>query len=283
MSRRGDTESTEITETQRRTFPLCDPIGVFDSGIGGLTVLREIVRQSPERDTLYLADSARCPYGQRSQAEICSLSESIARYLLDRGACCVVVACNTASAAALAHLRARFPGVPFVGMVPAVKPAVAMTRSGTVGVLATPTTLRGQLLSDVIQRFAGGVRVLTQACPGLVERIEAGDLESPDTEALVRRYLEPLLAQGADAIVLGCTHYPFLVPLIQRVAGPGVQLVDPSAAVARQVGRVLEGRANTGHGQHVFVTTGAPQGLAWAVRHLLGMEVEVEVTTNWED
>ena len=278
--RGGDnTERAKVTGTRGRGQPLCDPIGVFDSGIGGLTVLREIVRQSPERDTLYLADSAHCPYGQRSQAEIRSLSEGVARYLLDRGACCVVVACNTASAAALAYLRARFPGVPFVGMVPAVKPAVAMTRSGTVGVLATPMTLQGQLLSDVIERFAGGVRVLTQGCPGLVERVEAGDLESPDTEALVRRYLEPLLEQGADAIVLGCTHYPFLAPLIQRLAGPGVQLVDPSAAVARQVGRVLEGRANTGHGQHVFFTTGAPQGLAWAVRHLLEMEAEVEQVT----
>ncbi len=252
-------------------------IGVFDSGVGGLTVLREIVRQLPGWDTLYLADSIHCPYGARPAEEIRSLSAGISRYLIERGARAVVVACNTASAAALSHLRARFPGVPFVGMVPAVKPAAALTKSGTVGVLATPTTLGGRLFSDVLERHAGGVRVLSQACPGLVERVEEGDLEGPAAEALLRRYLEPLLGQGADVIVLGCTHYPFLAPLIQRLAGPGVRLLDPSAAVARQVGRVLAGERDGGAGRRRFLTSGEPEPLARAVWHLFGIEAEVEI------
>jgi len=257
-------------------------IGVFDSGVGGLTVLREVIRQLPQWDTLYLADSAHCPYGTRPPGEIRQLSEGIARYLVDRGARCIVVACNTASAAALHHLRARFPEVPFVGMVPAVKPAAALTRSGVVGVLATPATLGGQLLSDVVERYAEGVRVLRQACPGLVERIEEGDLEGPATEALLRSYLEPLLGQGADVIALGCTHYPFVAPLIQRLVGPHVRLLDPSEAVARQVGRVLAGAQAGGPGRHTFLTTGDPRLLAAAVRRLLRMEVQAEAI-GWHD
>ncbi len=261
---------------------LAAPIGLFDSGVGGLTVLREVIRQLPQCDTIYLADSAHCPYGPRPGQEIRSLSEEITRYLLDRGAQAIVVACNSASAAALSHLRARFPAVPFVGMVPAVKPAVALTRTGTVGVLATPTTLKGQLFSDVVARFGGGVRVVTQACPGLVEQIEAGDLAGPATEALVRRYLEPLLREGADTIVLGCTHYPFLAPLIQEVMGPEVRVVDPSEAVARQVQRVLGERAGQGRGKRIFVSTGEPEALARAARQLLGLEVRVEVA-HWRE
>lgn len=274
--------------------PIVDPvqgprklIGLFDSGVGGLTVLREMMRQLPQWDTLYLADSANCPYGARPAEEIRRLSEGITRFLLERGARCIVVACNTASAAALSSLRQRFPAVPFVGMVPAVRPAAALTKSGTVGVLATPATLGGRLLSDVVERYAEDVRVLSQACPGLVERIEAGDLESPATEALVRRCLEPLLAQGADVIALGCTHYPFVAPLIQRVAGPGVRLLDPSEAVARQVGRVLGGEQgggsrDAGKGQHAFLSTGEPEPLAAAAQRLLGAELQVG-TVAWRN
>jgi len=271
---------SDESRAPERALPGC--IGVFDSGVGGLTVLREVVQQLPQWDTLYLADSAHCPYGARPPAEIRRLSEGIAGYLLERGACCIVVACNTASAAAIGHLRERFPGVPFVGMVPAVKPAAALTRTGVVGVLATPATLGGQLLSDVVERYAGSVRVLRQACPGLVERIEEGDLEGPATEALVRSYLEPLLGQGADVIALGCTHYPFVAPLIQRLAGPEVRLLDPSEAVARQVGRVLAGAQPTGLGRHTFLTTGDPRPLAAAARRLLGLDVQVEAVA-WHD
>jgi glutamate racemase len=261
--------------------PNVGSIGVFDSGVGGLTVLREVRRQLPGWATIYLADSAHCPYGNRPPAEIRQLSVEISRYLIERGARCIVVACNTASAAALSHLRRRFPGLPFVGMVPAVKPAAALTQSGTVGVLATTATLGGRLLNDVVERYADGVRVLSQACPGLVEQIEKGDLDGPDTEALLRGYLEPLLAQGADVIALGCTHYPFVAPLIQRIAGPGVRLLDPSEAVARQVGRVLAGEQGSGGG-HALLTSGQPEALARAARHLLGEEPQVQIV-QWRD
>ncbi len=276
----ADMVATGDCPTVRR--PLESPIGLFDSGVGGLTILREVRRLLPERDLLYLADGANCPYGARPPEEILALSEEITRYLLGRGACCIVVACNTASAAALQALRARFEGVPFVGMVPAVKPAAALTRTGTIGVLATPTTLSGRLFADVVERFAEGVRVLTQTCPGLVEHIEAGGLEGPETEALLWRYLGPLLDRGADVIVLGCTHYPFLIPAIRRLAGPQVRVLDPAEAVARQVRRVLEGLPPAGSGQHEFLTTGRPEALSAAVRHLLGFEPAVE-RLSWQD
>ncbi|MDI7278124.1 MAG: glutamate racemase [Anaerolineae bacterium] len=259
-----------------------DPIGLFDSGVGGLTVLREVRRLLPEWDALYVADSANCPYGARPPEEIRSLSEGITRYLLARGACCIVVACNTASAAALHYLRGRFPGVGLVGMVPAVKPAAALTRSGTIGVLATPATLAGQLMAEVVERHASGVRVLTQACPGLVQQVEAGDLEGPVTEALLRRYLEPLLEGKADVIVLGCTHYPFLIPAIRRLVGPDVPVLDPSEAVARQVRRVLEGLPATGSGRQAFASTGQPEALRAAVRHLLGVDAAVQAL-SWQE
>ncbi|HOG46519.1 MAG TPA: glutamate racemase [Anaerolineae bacterium] len=256
-------------------------IGLFDSGVGGLTVLREVMRQLPRWDTIYLADSANCPYGARPAEEIRRLSEGISRCLIERGARAIVVACNTASAVALRGLRECFPGVPFVGMVPAIKPAAALTKSGAVGVLATPPTLHGRLLGDAVERYAGGVRVLSQACPGLVERIEEGDLDGPATEALVRRCLEPLLGQGVDVIALGCTHYPFVAPLIQRLAGPEVRLLDPSEAVARQVARVLP-EQGSGSGRHVFLTSGEPEALARAVRRLLGLAVQPEPVA-WRD
>jgi glutamate racemase len=255
---------------------LHDPIGVFDSGVGGLTVLREILRHMPERDTLYVADNAHCPYGKRPAEEIQALSEGVTRYLLAQGAVCIVVACNTASAAALRYLRTCFPQVPIVGMVPAVKPAVALTKSGTVGVLATPATLHGQLLAEVVEQYAEGVRVLTQACPGLVECIEAGALEDPETDALLRRYLEPLLRGGADVIALGCTHYPFVAPAIQRLAGPQVRLLDPSEAIARQVQRVLAGRPAVGSGAHCYVCSGETRALTRAVRHFLDETATVD-------
>ncbi|HRE29622.1 MAG TPA: glutamate racemase, partial [Anaerolineales bacterium] len=183
-------------------------LGVFDSGVGGLSVVRHLLRALPEAGVVYVADTAHVPYGPRSLAEVRAFSHAITRYLLDLGASEIVVACNTASAAALKSLRESFPGVPFVGMEPAVKPAAEQTHSGVVGVLATPATFQGELFASVVERFARDVRVLRQTCPGLVEQIEAGRLDTPDTEALLRGWLEPMLQEGIDALVLGCTHYP---------------------------------------------------------------------------
>lgn len=262
------------------------PIGVFDSGVGGLSVWREIVRCLPHEDTLYLADSAHCPYGARSAEEIRQLSAAVAAFLVDQGCKILVVACNTASAAALRYLRAAFE-VPIVGMVPAVKPAVQQTHTGKVGVLATGVALDGQLFQEVQDRFADGVAVHSVTCPGLVELVEAGQTEAPETEILLRRCLNPLLSADIDVLVLGCTHYPFLAPVIRRIAGPGLVLLDPSPAVAEQTRRVLARggllSARTRAGQHTFFTSGEPAVLAAFLRHALALDSPVVRTAPITD
>ena len=218
---------------------LLRPIGIFDSGIGGLTVLRAIHKLLPDEPLLYLADQAHVPYGPRRLEEVRHFSEVITRYLLDQGARLIVVACNTASAAALRYLRSVFPDVPFVGMEPAVKPAAEHTRSGVVGVLATPATFQGELYASVVERFGQGVKLLQHTCPGLVTQIESGALESSKTRHILEEALQPMLEHGIDTVVLGCTHYPFVIPLIQQITGQGVRVIDPAPAVARQVQRLL--------------------------------------------
>lgn len=226
----------------RSTGPQQQPIGVFDSGIGGLSVLREVCRALPGQDLVYVADTAHCPYGVKPPAFIRDRSLAIGRFLVQNlQAKALVVACNTATAHGVDALRAAFPTTPIVGMEPAVKPAAAVTRSGVVGVLATGATLQGERFARLVQRFTEGVQVLTQPCPGLVQQVEAGDLDGPETERLVRAYTERILSLGADTVVLGCTHYPFLRPVIQRVVGPAVSVLDSGAAVARQTRRVLDG------------------------------------------
>ena len=251
------------------------PVGLFDSGVGGLSVWREVRQQWPAESTIYFADQAHIPYGPRPPTEILRYAEAITVHLLDLGCKAIVVACNAASAAALYALRARFPQTPFIGMEPAVKPAAKATQSRVVGVLATPGTLAGALFAQTAQRYAADVRLINQPCPGLVEQIEAGRLESPDTEALLRDLLAPMLDAGADRIVLACTHYPFVAPLIARIAGAGVTIIDPAPAVARQLGRVLETRtlANDGRGcpRHRFLSSGEPAHLETAIEQLLGL------------
>lgn len=255
-------------------------VGIFDSGVGGLSVLREVRALLPREDLLYFADQANVPYGHRPLREVRAFSEEITRFLLARGARAVVVACNTASGAALHHLRSAFPQVPFVGMEPAVKPAAQQSRSRAIGVIATEGTLRGDLYRGVVQRFARDVRVLANTCPGFVEQIEQGKVEGPEVRALVAGYLEPLLAEGIDALVLGCTHYPFARRLLEEVVGPGVSVIDPAPAVARQVRRVLEERRSPsrpeGTGRTSYFTSGEAPRLARALRALLGREEPVE-------
>jgi glutamate racemase len=214
-------------------------IGIFDSGVGGLSVWREVAHQLPHAGTLYLADQAHVPYGHRRLDEVREFSKGITRFLLGQGAEIIVIACNTASAAALHYLRRTFPDVPFVGMEPAVKPAVEQTYNGVVGVIATQATFQGELFASLVERYAGDVRVLTRICPGLVEAVEAGALDTPETEALLRGCVTPLVEAGVDQLVLGCTHYPFLRPIIERMMGASVAVIDPAPAVARQTGRVL--------------------------------------------
>lgn len=248
------------------------PIGVFDSGIGGLSVLRELRALLPAEDFLYYADSEHCPYGGRPQADIQARAVAISEELLAAACKLIVVACNTATIAAVEHLRATYP-VPFVGMEPAVKPASAATRSGVAGILATGAALGGEKFHRLVAEHAGGVRIITQPCPGLVECVEAGDLEGPPVEALLRSYIEPLLAAGADVLVLGCTHYPFLRPLIERLAGPSVQVIDTGAAVARQLRRVLEReqllRVAGGEGRFEWRTSGDPDQIRKMIERLM--------------
>lgn len=215
-----------------------DPIGVFDSGVGGLSVLREIRRELPYEDLLYVADSGHAPYGDKPMDLIEARALAISDFLFAQGAKAMVVACNTASGAAAQRLRARH-ALPVVAMEPAVKPAVERSRSGVVGVLATRQTLAGESFAALLRRVSQNVEVLAQPCPGLVERVECGDLEGPETRALVQGYVDPLLARGADVLVLGCTHYPHLRPLIESCAGPEVCVLDSGLAVARQVRRRL--------------------------------------------
>lgn len=186
-------------------------VGVFDSGVGGISVLRHIRDSLPSEDLVYCADSLHTPYGGKSPEQIRQRSLALTAFLLEQGAKAIVLACNTATAAAVAALRERY-ALPIIGMEPAVKPAVAATRSGVVGVLATVGTLKSAQFAALLENYGKGVQVVTQACHGLVECVERGDLDAPATRALVRRYVEPLLAQGADTIVLGCTHYPFRPP-----------------------------------------------------------------------
>lgn len=210
------------------------PIGVFDSGVGGLSVLRHIRARLPAEHLMYFADSLHAPYGVRPQADIVERARVISRFLLLQGAKAIVVACNTATAAAIKTLRQEFD-VPIIGMEPAVKPAAAATRSGVVGVLATTGTLKSAQFAALLENYGRHIRVVTQACVGLVECIERGELQSESTRALVAGYVKPLLASGADTIVLGCTHYPFVKTMIAELAGPEVVLIDTGAAVARHL------------------------------------------------
>ncbi len=241
----------------------CAPIGVFDSGVGGLSVLREIRRELPGEDLIYVADSGHAPYGDKSAEAVEARALAIAGFLIGEGAKSVVVACNTATGAAARVLRDRF-SVPIVAMEPAVKPAVELTRTGVVGVLATRRTLASQSFALLLGRLAGAAEILLQPCPGLVERVESGDLDGDLTRALLMEYLRPLIASGADTLVLGCTHYPHLRPLIGELAGPGVTVLDSGVAVARQVRRRLDAAgllAPAGRvGLERFLTSGCPQG-----------------------
>jgi glutamate racemase len=261
-------------------MPDTGAIGVFDSGVGGLSVWREIVRALPHEDTIYFADQAHVPYGPRDEDEIRGFCDGIARYLLGRGCKALVVACNTASAAALRHLRDTFPEVPVIGMEPAVKPAAALTRSGVVGIMATPATFQGRLFKATAGRHAAGIRLVNQVCVGLAEAVEAGHLDGPGTEALLRRVLAPIIEAGADTVVLACTHYPFVIEPIRRIAGPDVNVIDPAPAIARHLGTVLRQhglqRAAAIPGRHMFVTTGEPDAFAAALLRLTGCRAPVE-------
>jgi glutamate racemase len=254
------------------------PIGVFDSGVGGLSVLLEIQRLLPNETLLYVADSGHVPYGEKTPEFIRQRSTVITDFLLEQGAKALVVACNTATAVGINELRAAYPNLPIIGMEPAVKPAAAATRSGVVGVLATTGTLQSAKFAALLDRFASDVRVITRPCPGLVELIEAGELHSDVTRELLRGYVEPLLAEGCDTLILGCTHYPFIKPLLLELVPPSVSLIDTGMAVAKQLQRLLGERdllADSGGCATRLWSSGNMSNLIHVLPLLLGTEAEV--------
>jgi len=261
------------------------PIGIFDSGVGGLSVLRAIRQQMPEEAAIYFGDQGHIPYGPRPMEQIRNFSEAITKFLLAHNAKIIVVACNTASAAALSDLREKFSDVQFIGMEPAVKPAAEYTHTGRVGVLATPATFQGALYASVVERFAQGVELYQNTCPGLVQQIEQGNLSGEETRRILEGALLPMLEKNIDTVVLGCTHYPFVIPLIQQILGDaeGVRVIDPAPAIAKQTMRLLEARQlrkKTGaKGDLEFYTSGAPEELKKLLPLLLGESGAIQRAT----
>jgi len=238
----------------------------------------------PNESVIYVGDQGHVPYGSRSMEQIQNFSVGITNFLLDQNAKIIVVACNTASAAALKYLREKFPDVQFVGMEPAIKPAAEHTQTGKVGVLATPATFQGALYASVVERFANGVELLQSTCPGLVQQIEQGNLDGEETRKILEDALLPMLEKNIDTVVLGCTHYPFVIPLIQRIVGDNVRVIDPAPSVARQAGRLLEAggmsRQSQSKGDVRFYTSGDPELFKSMLPMLLGESGEVQ-RVNW--
>lgn len=237
-------------------------IGVFDSGVGGLSVWKELYRELPKEKYLYVSDSGYCPYGPKSRDEVIRRAKGITDYLISQGAEIIVVACNTATAAAIEYLRGNYT-IPFVGMEPAVKPAAINTRTGAIGVLATKGTFKGELYLRTLHKFASNAKVLEQVGDGLVELVEGGNTDTPQAREIIGKYILPMLEENVDHIVLGCTHYPFLEKVIKEFAGDNVEIVNPAPAIAKRASDVLAGRrralpviAEDRMRANTFVTTG---------------------------
>src|SRR6266699_3799679 len=256
------------------------PIGVFDSGAGGLTILSALRRELPCENYVYFGDTAHCPYGMRSDTEIIELSQQACQFLIEQGAKLIVVACNTASQAALNTLRATF-SVPFVGVVPAVKPAARATKKGRVGVAATNQAAKALYLRQLIDEFAEGIEVFAVGCPELVTLVEHGELDGPVAEEVVRVALEPILKEDIDVIVLGCTHFPALRPVIERITNKRVRVIDSGAAIARRCRSVLETEAlmrlvlpvDAGAGELTTWCSGDPLTFSIVASKILGYPV----------
>ena len=234
-------------------------IGVFDSGVGGLWILKHLRENYPRLDYIFVADQAHVPYGTKTIEEIRNFSENISKFLIEQSCELIVVACNTASGASLNYLRQKFPEIIFVGMEPALKPAVLNSQTKKVGILATQTTFQGELYGGLKEKYGGYAQIFEDPCLGLVSQIEKGELDSLSTEKILQKAISPMLENGVDEIVLGCTHYPFVIPLIRKIVGEGVEIIDPTEAIVRRVGELI--RDKNGSGQMQIFTTGDPEGL----------------------
>lgn len=235
-------------------------IGIFDSGLGGLSVLKAFQAINPGYSVIYFADQYHVPYGPRTIDQIRNFSFRISEFLIDLGAEVIVVACNTASAASLHELRKMIPEKKFVGMEPAVKPAAERTNSGKVGVLATPATFQGKLYASVVERFAKDVKIYQDTCPGLVQEIEKGNLSGEETLTILNRAILPMLEQGIDTLVMGCTHYPFVIPAIKKIVGEEIRIIDPAPAVARQTLKITKNEflpSNSSQSDIKLITSGS--------------------------
>lgn len=254
------------------------PIGIFDSGVGGLTVLREIRKHLPHENLLYVADSGHAPYGDKPKHFIMERSAAIMDFFVGQQVKAIVVACNTATAAAVKELRPLY-NVPIVAMEPAVKPASMQTKTGVIGVMATNRTLASNNFQILFSRFADQVNIIPQACSGLVEQVERAELDSAKTRALIHHYVQPLVAQNVDVIVLGCTHYPFLAPLIQEIVGTSIAVIDSGAAIGRELKSRLEKTERLSNRQHLgssqFWSTDNTDKAKHIISQLWGMEVDV--------
>jgi glutamate racemase len=253
------------------------PIGMFDSGVGGLTVWRAARKLLPHESLVFLADSGHVPYGEKSPDELRDLTSRITRFLLSKDVKLVVVACNTATVHAITHLRETFPDLPFVGVVPVVKTLARLTHTGTIAVLSTPATSRSPYLAGLFEQFAADMHVINVGCDGLEDLVEAGDVRTSKTTALLEEHLAPIIGSEADVVGLGCTHYPFLRQRIKRILGPGVRVYDPSRPVARRVRQLLAQRdalADNASPEYSFYTTGDPALFGRVSSKLLRMPVE---------
>lgn len=270
----------ELTPNPSTQANSVNPLGVFDSGVGGLSIFHQIRLLLPSENILYIADQAHVPYGTRTREEIRLYSDAILRYFLANKVKLTVIACNTASAAALHFLREKYPDHTLVGMEPAVKPAAQTTHTRRVGVLATQATFQSELYASVLERFAQDVKVFENTCPGLVSQIEKGALNSPDTRRILEAAIHPMLEQGVDTIVLGCTHYPFVIPLIREIAGLDVDVIDPAPAIARQTKRLLEEKRllnpETKKGRVSLFSTNSPENMRLLLPTLIGEEIAVQ-------
>lgn len=269
--------STSIADASLHISADC-AIGVMDSGVGGISVLKHIHTLLPNESLFYFADSAHAPYGNKTPEEIKARCFAVADVLIEKQIKALVVACNTATAAAIDDMRKKY-NLPIIGMEPAVKPAASATKNGIVGVLATTGTLKSAQFAALLESYGRNVKVVTQACVGLVECIERGELEAAETRALVAQYCQPLLDEGADTIVLGCTHYPFVKPTIQDIVGSHITLIDTGAAVAKQLKRQLAEKKllnpSNATAQVQFWTNSTAENAEQVTEKLWGKQVEV--------
>ena len=248
------------------------PIGIMDSGIGGLTVANAVFRLLPNEDYIYFADAGHIPYGNKTEAQIQAYCLAITKFFLSRHCKAIVVACNTATAAALPLLRKTYPEIPFIGMEPAVKPAVNHTQTHTIGVLATAGTISSERYKSLTLKYANDIQVLQNPCTGLVPLIEAGKKNDPEVRALLSRVLSPMLEKNVDTFVLGCTHYPFVRSVIECLIPKEATIIDPAPAIARQLRKVLgeKGKLTTSQkGDKQFFTTGDKKALEWGLNEIL--------------